>query len=342
MNVQERILQNQLEAYLAEQPETGGNSRIESLERIGGRGANGVYAFTLAHDEAGETVTQKLVLKVYANSPEGVDRALKERHALYNLRTARYPVPAVLSVETSPEALGAPFVIMQQVEGETLGAALEAADERKRHGLIAQFVGLLVDLHARGPEALIRREMSPVSAHALINREIHTMRGLAQNREQAEYLPVVDWLYERRKGISTEAMVVNHRNYTLSNVIVGPSGAMSVVDWGWQIGDARFDLAWTLLDLERAGLSDLRGEVLTEYERVTGAPVADLAYFEVVAALRWLMDAVHEARRAGILKPGQELLREAMLPAVREAAAKITGHTGIALPTAEVLLAESR
>src|SRR5690606_36970932 len=205
MNVQERILQNQLEAYIAEQPETGGNSRIESLERIGGRGAKGVYAVTLAHDEAGETVTQKLVLKTYANSPEGVDRALKERHALYHLRTARYPVPAVLAVETSPEALGGPFVIMQQVEGETLGAALESADARKRQGLIAQFVGLLVDLHARGPEALIRREMSPVSAHALINREIHTMRGLAQNREQQEYLPVIDWLYERRKSVSTEA-----------------------------------------------------------------------------------------------------------------------------------------
>jgi aminoglycoside phosphotransferase (APT) family kinase protein len=229
---------------------------------------------------------------------------------------------------------------MQQVEGETLGMALEGADERKRRGLIAQFVGLLVDLHARGPEALIRREMSPVSAHALINREIHTMRGLAQNRDQREYLPVIDWLYERRKSISTEAMVVNHRNYTLSNVIVGPSGAMSVVDWGWQIGDARFDLAWTLLDLERAGMGELRDDVLAEYERVTEAPVADLAYFEVVAALRWLMDAVHEARRAGSLKAGQELVREAMLPSVRAAAARITAQTGVKLPAAEVLLAE--
>ncbi len=284
-------------------------------------------------------MTQKLVLKTYANSPEGIDRALKERHALYHLRTARYPVPAVMAVETSPEALGVPFVIMQQVEGQTLGAALQSADDRKRRGLIAQFVGLLVDLHARGPEALIRREMSPVSAHALINREIHTLRGLAQNRDQQEYLPVIDWLYERRKSVSSEGMVVNHRNYTLSNVLVGPTGAMSVVDWGWQIGDARFDLAWTLLDLERAGLGELRDDVLAEYERVTGAMVADLPYFEVVAALRWLMDAVHEARKAGTLKAGQELLREAMLPSTREAAAKIAERTGIALPDAETLLA---
>ncbi len=339
MNVQEQILRNQLEAYLAERPEAGADSRIETLTRIGGRGATGVYAFALVHDEAGERVTQKLVLKTYANSPEGIDRALKERHALYHLRTARYPVPAVMAVETSPEALGVPFVIMQQVEGQTLGAALQSADDRKRRGLIAQFVGLLVDLHARGPEALIRREMSPVSAHALINREIHTLRGLAQNRDQQEYLPVIDWLYERRKSVSSEGMVVNHRNYTLSNVLVGPTGAMSVVDWGWQIGDARFDLAWTLLDLERAGLGELRDDVLAEYERVTGAMVADLPYFEVVAALRWLMDAVHEARKAGTLKAGQELLREAMLPSTREAAAKIAERTGIALPDAETLLA---
>lgn len=340
MNVQEQILKNQLEAYLAEQPETGSHARVEALTRIGGRGENGVYAFTLVYEEAGETVTQKLVLKLYANSPEGVDRALKERHALFHLRTARYPVPGVLMVEASPDILGGPFVIMQQVEGQTLGAALENADVRTRRGLIAQFVGLLVDLHARGPQALIRREMSPVSAQAIINREIHTMRGLAQSRDQGEYLPVIDWLYARRKEVSTDALVINHRNYTLSNVLVAPSGKMSVIDWGWQIGDARFDLAWALLDLERDGRTDLRDEVLAEYERVTGAPVADLAYFEVIAALRWLMDAVHEARRTGLLQPGQELVREALLSAIRSAAAKISTLSGIELPDAEVLLSQ--
>lgn len=338
MNMAEQILQNQLEAYLAEQPETGANAHIEGFRRIGGRGATGVYAFDLVYDEAGEQVQQKLVLKTYSHSPEGVDRALKERHALYHLRTARYPVPAVVSVETSGEALGGPFVIMQQVDGQTLAAALAGADERKRRGLITQFIGLLVDLHERGPQALIRREMAPMSSHALINREIHTMRGLAEQREQREFLPVIDWLYERRKDVSAEPMVVNHRNYTLSNVLVNSAGAMSVVDWGWQIGDPRFDLAWALLDLERSGLSELRDDVLTEYERVTGAPVADLAYFEVVAALRWLMDALHEARRAGVLAPGQELVREAMQPAIGEAAERITRHTGIAMPDADTLL----
>lgn len=338
MNMPELILRNQLQSYLADQPETGENARIESLRRIGGRGANGVYAFELVYDEAGEPVTQKLVLKRYSPSPEGVDRALKERHALYHLRTARYPVPAVVSVETSGEALGGPFVIMQQVDGQTLAAALAGADERKRRGLITQFIGLLVDLHERGPQALIKREMSPVSSHALINREIHTMRGLAEQRGQRDYLPVIDWLYARRKEIAGGEMVVNHRNFTLSNVLIGPSGRMSVVDWGWQIGDPRFDLAWTLLDLERNGLADLRDEVLAEYERVTGQTVVDLPYFEVVAALRWLMDAVHEARRAGMLDPGQELLREAMLLAVRDAAARITAMTGVELPAASDLL----
>lgn len=338
MNLQEQILRNQLEAYLAERPEAGADSRIETLTRIGGRGAAGVYAFTLVYDEAGERVTQKLVLKTYANSPEGIDRALKERHALYHLRTARYPVPAVMAVETSPEALGVPFVIMQQIEGQTLGAALEGADERKRQGLIAQFVGLLVDLHARGPEALIRREMSPVSAHALINREVHTLRGLAQNREQQEYLPVIDWLYERRKSVSSGAMVINHRNYTLSNVMMGPTGAMLVVDWGWQIGDARFDLAWTLLDLERAGLDELRDEVLAEYERVTGAPVEDLPYFEVLAATRWLMDVLHKGRAAGGFESGIESNKDSMLGPVGQAAALIAARTGIQLPDARILL----
>jgi aminoglycoside phosphotransferase (APT) family kinase protein len=338
MNMPELILRNQLQAYLAGQPETGENARVESLRRIGGRGASGVYAFELVHDEAGEAVTQKLVLKTYPASAEGVDRALKERHALYHLRTARYPVPAVVSVETETDLLGGPFVIMQQVEGRTLGAALETADERERRGLVAQFVGLLVDLHDRGPEALVRREIAPLSEHALITREIHTMRVHAGQREQQEFLPVIDWLFTRRKHVASGGMVVNHRNFTLSNVIVDPSGRMSVVDWGWQLGDARFDLAWALLDLERNGLAGLRDEVLAEYERVTGRPVADLPYFEAVAALRWLMDTVHDARRAGILDGGQDRLREAMLPAVADAASRIAVVTGIELPGAADLL----
>ena len=38
--------------------------------------------------------------------------------------------------------------------------------------------------------------------------------------------------------------------------------------------------------------------------------------------------------------PMRAEVREAMLPSVREAAAKIAAHTGVELPAAEVLLAE--
>lgn len=333
------MLQEQLTAYLAAQPGAYSEVKVEDFRKVGGHWTTtDVYTFRLSHVEAGERSVQRLVLKTYSNDAEGVDRAMKERHALFNLRAARYPVPGVMLVEIDPKPLGRPFIVMEYVEGTALADLLKAADPQQRQALIAQFVGLLVDLHERGPQVLVKSlsEMTPL---ALINREIHVMRGLAQKRQQREFLPVIDWLYAHRDRVPCTRPVVTHRNYSPWNVLMTAGGMPYVIDWMWQISDARFDLATTLQNLEREGLGELRAEVLAEYERATGGPVDELAYFEVAAALRWLMSVSHEARQQlGYGKASHAPFMLSMREPVAAAAALIAEITGVELPDPEVLL----
>ncbi|KXK52366.1 MAG: Phosphotransferase enzyme family protein [Chloroflexi bacterium OLB13] len=338
MNILLNNLQHQLTDYLAAQPGVYTDVKVEDFRKVGGRWMTGVYAFRLSYVEAGQRSVQRLVLKTYANDAEGIDRAMKERHALFNLRAARYPTPGVMLVEIDPQPLGRPFVIMEYVEGTALADLLKAADPAQRHALIAQFVGLLVDLHERGPQVLVKT-LSAMTPLALINREIHVMRGLADKRRQAEFLPVIDWLYANRDRVPCTQPVVTHRNYHPWNVLMTPAGVPYVIDWAWQISDARFDVASTLQSLEREGLGDLRDDVLAEYERVTGGPVAELAYFEVVAAVRWLMSVSHEARqRLNSDKAGHSPFMLSMREPAAAATALIAAVTGINLPDADALL----
>ena len=73
--------------------------------------------------------------------------------------------------------------------------------------------------------------------------------------------------------------------------------------------------------------------------RATGGPVAELDYFEAVAALRWLMTVSHEARQQiGLGKASHAPFMLSMREPVAAAAALIYEMTGVALPDPEILL----
>jgi aminoglycoside phosphotransferase (APT) family kinase protein len=325
-------LKTDLRDYYIAQPIAGQDPHIENLTQLNSGWASDVYSFTLRYEEEGRMIDQKLILKAYANTAEGKDRALKERHALFKLRADRYPVPGVAAIEIDEEFIGRPFIIMEQVNGKLLWDAYQEADEEGRKELTRLFVGLLVDLHALGAKVLTPNIKT--SEFTLINREIYTLRSLVTAYNREELLPVVDWLYERRKEAPCDTPVVTHRDYHPWNVLLNDQGRPFVIDWGWQISDPRFDLAWTLTLMERSGFKDFRNDVLTEYERVTGSKVDELEYFEVLANLRWLLEVTNSLVHGTNLREGtQAEFRAVVADWVRYAVNAIEGKTGIALST---------
>lgn len=332
-------LQAQLTDYARTLLPPNVDARAAELERLNISPASEVYRFGLHYEEQGLSRTQTFIIKLYDNTPDGMDRALKERHALFNLRGAHYPVPGVLAIEVENSPLGRPFVIMEHIDGQTFAEAFAHADTARRAELIAQFVNLMTDLHRRNPTVLVSR-LAATSKLALVNREIYTLRGLANTYQLTEYLPLVDWLYNHRAEVPCETPVITHRDFVPSNIILNPRGMPYVVDWGWQVGDPRYDLAWALLALRREGQTTLAADILAEYQRVTGGVVEGLIFFEVLASTRWLMGISQELRGLlGQAKATQHAaLMMSLLQPARDALAIIEAHTGLDLPTAEVLL----
>ncbi|MCU0499860.1 MAG: phosphotransferase [Anaerolineae bacterium] len=332
-----KTLEWQLLTYYTQQPATGEQPAIEDLTLLSSGWASDVYRFTLRYQQMGKMIRQKLVLKLYANTPEGMDRALKERHALFHLRSEKYPVPGVSEVEIDPQHLGRPFVIMEYIEGELLWDALTQAEGEQRDSLIRLFVGLLIDLHQRGLEILIPT-LKPMSDLALINREIYTLKGMINTYHREEFTPIVDWLREHRDRGACDKPTAAHRDYHPWNVMIDGQGNPFVIDWAWQVADARYDLAWTLTLLERSGYKGVRDEVLAEYQRVTGSPVSELDYFEVLTHVRWLMDVTHSLKYGENLREETKNEFRAVVSAwVRYAAADIHSKTGIVLPVEQLL-----
>src|SRR5690606_4958199 len=123
-------------ATLAGQP-----VEITALRRISDGWESDVYAFDApAWREGG------YVLRLYFGAESG-EKALHEYRALDLLARAGYPVPRVEVVEPSTQPLGRSFLIMQRVEGTSLGRLWLDPDAAVREREIERFCRLFAQLH---------------------------------------------------------------------------------------------------------------------------------------------------------------------------------------------------
>ncbi|MFT4166954.1 MAG: phosphotransferase [Microlunatus sp.] len=79
---------------------------------------------------------------------------------------------------------------------------------------------------------------------------------LAQLREDSDkqqtLTEIVEWLEQRKEAVPCERLIL-HRDYHPWNVLIDEEERPWVIDWDWQVGDARFDLAWACMLSYRSG-----------------------------------------------------------------------------------------
>lgn len=297
-----------------------------------------VYAFTLQYLRDDQPESQSLILKTFQDDMYGKDRTLKERHALKNLHFRGYPVPRPLASETDADHIGMPFIIMEQVPGRLLGEVLKEAPPAQRPALITPFVQLLVDLHNMNLKALVDN-LIVKDDYTLIKRELYNLKGLVDGHDALT--SVLGWLTARRDTVPCKRPSINHRDFHPWNVLVGDNGQQTVIDWGWQISDRRYDLAWLITKLHREGLGDLNHLILEEYQRLDEVTVEQLDYFEVLANLRWLANVGREIQTNPALQNGSRAqMRTGLLPMATRSIHQIAEQTGLEMPSAENLLDE--
>ncbi len=272
--------------------------RVTGLSRLAGGASRETWRFDAEVD--GEALP--LVLR---RDPPGRPTARACAHEVRLLeatRVAGVPVPAARWSESDPDVLGAPFVVMNRVEGETIprrilrDAALAAARER----LVGQCAAALARVHAVPLDGLgfLGEPQTPLQ---LVDAQRLMLDSLGEPHPVFEL--ALRWLGERAPAGRRPGLV--HGDFRVGNVSVGPEGLRAVLDWELaHVGDPAEDLGWFCVrawrfgsDGRPAGGLGTREELLKAYREAGGARVdaRDLRFWEVYGTLRWGVMCVIQA-----------------------------------------------
>jgi aminoglycoside phosphotransferase (APT) family kinase protein len=154
-------------------------------------------------------------------------------------------------IEYLPDLAGREAFVMERLEGETIGRRIVRRDDlaAAREALPVQLAEELAKIHAIPAEAL------PFLPEGQIERMVGELD------EVGEPHPAIElglwWLRENRPP--ARAAVVNHGDYRIGNVVVGPDGLVGVLDWEFvHLDDPARDLAFSLVRAWRFGVPEKR------------------------------------------------------------------------------------
>jgi Phosphotransferase enzyme family len=298
------------------------------LVALTGGFASSLYTFTLQRAELGEFPTT-VVLKLYTPSAGGSEQAKREWHALNNLRAASYPVPQAICCEFDARPLGYPFIVMDYIPSASFWHVFEPTDAVRQDQLAKLFVGQLVALHALDPHVLESADMSTLP-YGYVDHELAELRRDSANSPHTKLLEVVEWLERSKHTVPCGRPVILHRDYHPWNVLVDPAENLWVIDWDWRIGDARFDVAWTCMLMQRGDFRTFSSAVSKEYALQSECPLDGLEYFEVLTTVRWLLDVLFPAQSNVLLDAARRAaFMKFLINPVRRAQTLLRQHTGV-------------
>ena len=241
-----------------------------------------------------------------ARRPGGVDRPLVvQRERAGGIRTgggmapegrllraaapAGVPVAEVVATDDGGDELGAPFIVMERVEGETIPRRLlrDPGFEGARPLIARQAGAALAAVHRIDPDEV---------------EGLHEQDQVEQFRELLDALgephPAFElglrWLDAHRPAVGGRAVV--HGDFRTGNLVVGPEGLRAVLDWELaHLGDPVEDLGWFCVRAWRFGSPHRAGgfgpvqELLDGYVAAGGrpVPVEALRWWEAMGTLKW-------------------------------------------------------
>ena len=210
---------------------------------------------------------------------------------------AGVPVAAVVSSSADPAALGAPYLVVEHVDGETIARRIlrDDAFAPARDRLVADCGRALARLHSLDPATVAGLELTDPLARY---REVLDQLGEPHPAFELGFR----WLEANRPP--ARRPVVVHGDFRLGNLIVGPDGLRAAIDWELaHVGDPAEDLGWLCVRAWRfggprpvAGLGSY-AELLDGYAIAGGEPVdpETLRWWEALGTLKWGIMCIMQA-----------------------------------------------
>ncbi|MFD7444916.1 phosphotransferase family protein [Streptomyces sp. NPDC059909] len=216
------------------------------------------------------------------------------------------PVPRVLWLEEDPVPLGAPFFVMERVDGRVPpdvmpytyeGNWLHAATDAERADLEEATVSLIARLHDQYPVAATATEGSALRRHVDVQRDYYgwVVDGLPRS-------PLIERAFDRLEALwpaDEGPAVQNWGDARIGNIIYDGFVPAAVLDWEMAaLAPREVDLGWTVylhrffqdltVGFGQAGLPDFlrRDRIERRYAELTGHTPRDMDFYTLYAALR--------------------------------------------------------
>jgi aminoglycoside phosphotransferase (APT) family kinase protein len=245
---------------------------------------------------------------------------VREHRVLSALASTDVPVPRTYALCEDVEVNGAPFYVMEQVDGivyrdASALATLSPADARRCSD---ELVDVLARIHAVDYEAVGLADFGRPDGY--LERQVRRW-GEQWERSKTAELPEVDELARRLRNALPESgpPTIVHGDYRLDNTMMArddPGRIVAVLDWEMStLGDPLADLGLFLLYWGQADAQVIatgaaigsqpgfatRDEVVDRYARVSGRPVDALDWYVVFASykLAIIVEGINARYRMG-------------------------------------------
>lgn len=307
-------LADQLSGWLGERLGADGLVVVEDVAAPTAGGMSSVtLLLTVRFVRAGAEQRRRLVVRLppddsgFAVFP-GYD--LRRQYDAMAAASARVPVPGLVGIEESGDLVGAPFLVMEAVDGRTPsdnppyvfdGFLLDASPEERR-ALQDATVDLVAAVHSLPagcvPALLAEAGPDPLRAHVEAQRSYYAWTHARDGVRIPILERAFDWLEEHWPADPGDPVLV-WGDSRPGNVIYDGFTPVAVLDWEMAaVAPRGVDVAWMVVihrffqDLaevfELPGLPDFctAEDVLARYVAVTGVEIADFDWYVVYAALR--------------------------------------------------------
>jgi aminoglycoside phosphotransferase (APT) family kinase protein len=237
-----------------------------AFERVSGGRSNLTYEVT---DAAGRRwALRRPPLGKRLGSAHDMER---EHKVIAALQDTDVPVPPVVGLCSDESVNGAPFYVMEFVEGPILrlqGDAELFPDESERQAIGLRVADTLAAIHAVDPDAVGLGDLGKKQDY--VARQLHRWHGQWEKSKTRE-LPVVDDVHRRLAARIPEQgpATIVHGDYRLDNMILSPAGEVAaVVDWELcTLGDPLADVGLLMVYWSEPG-----DELIPLLEPATMAP----------------------------------------------------------------------
>jgi aminoglycoside phosphotransferase (APT) family kinase protein len=235
--------------------------------------------------------------------PPSAHDVLREARLLRALEPTPVRSPRVLAVCDDTAVIGAPFYVMERVDGDVITTAipqpLDTSEQRAR--IADELIDALVELHAVDWTTLGLEGFGKPSGY--LERQLRRFNGLWEHnrtRELPEVEEVGSWLATNLPESPPSTIV--HGDYRLGNTMFAagaPARLIAIFDWEMAtIGDPLADVGYMMIhwtqpgdDVGRFNLHTVttlpgfptRQELISRYEQRSGRSMQALSWYVTLA-----------------------------------------------------------